>query len=175
MQFSLLWPCLFPQCHGDDIWAEALEKKNVGRRKDISHKEYAQLHFHVAKASSTGEGVAGKAVHNCWTFSSILFSILTCWSVPIYTNILSLKSHLQDELYSLSTSLFKNRKTCFSIPHGILSSFPLSCSFVLQYDDLLLESVYLCYDVNSTLWVLFLQSPERLEHRTRPSTCCKNE
>lgn len=102
-------------------------------------------------------------------FRYFIFYFNLLVSSNLYEHHLSQISLARWTLLSL-TSLFKNRKTCFSIPHGFLSTFPLllfTCSIVWWFAS---ESVHLCYGVSSTLWVLFLQSPERLEHRTRPCT-----
>lgn len=68
MQSSLLWPCLSPQitswrCHVGWILGKILGRRNdSGRNKE----ECAQLVLDAVQASSIDQGVARKAIHNCW-------------------------------------------------------------------------------------------------------------
>ena len=78
MQCNLFGPCLSPQimswrCHL--CWT--LGKKILGRRNDNgrNQEECAQLFSDAVQASNIGQGVARKAMHNCWKCLSISFSL----------------------------------------------------------------------------------------------------
>ena len=153
MQSSLLRPCLSPQitscrCHLGWI----LGKKILGRRNDSGRnkEECAQLVLDAVQASSIDQGVARKAIHNCWKCFNI-FSLP--WDKPVAQLRLLQTSSFPNHTFQVGLlwSPCLKTDTYPSIPHQGPEHI-LSFLFIPQCDNLLV-SVYFCQNVNSTLCV----------------------
>lgn len=159
MQCGLLGPCLSPQimswrCHLG--WTPG--KKILGRRNDSGRNQeavLAQLFSDAVQASNVGQGVARKAMHNCWKCLSISFS-------------LQINSFFQLPLLWLSFSCHTFQGGDLWSPHPSPGSWAHSHSFLfIPQCDHSLVSVYLCQNVNNMLCVLFPKSPEERPEQSK--------